>query len=170
MKVFFIKGKQYVSTSTTGNYTKIVNQLIADHGSGFVYFKGGSKLKIGFSVFNDIDLSFPRTLTVPYRQLLKGYMTADDVMRLIDFTPAELQPQADGKFKYFTDVVKLEGEPNWYYSIKDVTQMYWNMIANEVKKHGFKSNYEFPEKVGIEVTSKNLKINIKYKIKDNEKR
>lgn len=170
MKVFFIKGKQYVSTSTTGNYTKIVNQLIADHGAGFVYFKGGSKLKIGFSVFNDIDLSFPRTLTVPYRQLLKGYMTADDVMRLIDFTPAELQPQADGKFKYFTDVVKLEGEPNWYYSIKDVTQMYWNMIANEVKKHGFKSNYEFPEKVGIEVTSKNLKINIKYKIKDNEKR
>ena len=86
MKVFFIKGKQYVSTSTTGNYTKIVNQLIADHGSGFVYFKGGGKLKIGFSVFNDIELSFPRTLTVPYRQLLKCYMTADDVLRLIDFT------------------------------------------------------------------------------------
>lgn len=163
MKVFFIKGKQYVSTSTSGNYKKTVEQIISDHGSGFVYFKGCNKQKIGFSVFNDIDLSFPRTLTVPYRQLMKSYMTADDILRLFDFSQIELQPQTDGTFKYFTDVVKLEGEPDLYYSIKDVTRMYWNMIANEVKKYGFSSNYEFPEKVEIEVSSTNLKVHIKYK-------
>ena len=163
MIVFFIKGKQYVSTSTPGNYKKTVEQIIADHGSGFVYFKGCNKQKIGFSVFNDIDLSFPRTLIVPYRQLMKSYMTADDILRLFDFSPIELQPQTDGTFKYFTDVVKLEDEPDLYYSIKDVTRMYWNMIANEVKKYGFSSNYEFPEKVEIEVSSTNLKVHIKYK-------
>jgi len=163
MKVFFIKGKQYVSTSTPGNYKKTVEQIIADHGSGFVYFKGCNKQKIGFSVFNDINLSFPRTLTVPYRQLLKSYMTADDILKLINFSQDELRPQADGSFKYFTDVIKLENEPDLYYSIKDVTQMYWNMVANEVKKHGFNSNYEFPEKVEIEVSSTNLKVRIKYK-------
>ena len=163
MKIFFVKGKQYVSTSTSGNYSLITKQIIADHGAGFVYLRVSHKSKIGTIVLNRLSLDFPRTLTVPYRQLMKVYMTADDVLRLIDLPPTDLLPQEDGTFKYFTDVVKLDGNPVWYYSIKDVTQLYWNMIANSVRGHGFNSQYEFPEKVEIEATSKNLKVNINYK-------
>ena len=110
MKVFIIEGKPHVSTSTSGNYSKLIGELVNDHGQGFVFAYPHHKQKIGFSEFNDVELKFPRKLSVKYRRLCREYMTSEDILRLIDFSPTELQPQADGTFEYFTDLIKLEGE------------------------------------------------------------
>lgn len=163
MKVFFIKGKQYVSTSSKGNYSKVVDQIIKDCGGGFVYFKASHRLKIGFSEFNDLHLSFPRSLAVPYRQIFKLYMLAEDVKRLLGFGDQELEPQEDGTYEFFTDVIQINGLPERYYSIKDVEELYWNLISNTVKSHGFGSHYEFPGKISIEVNSKKLEVKVEYK-------
>lgn len=163
MKIFFLKGIEYVSTSSKGNYNKVVQQIVDDHGKGFVYLRVSHNHKIGFSVFNDLHLTFPRTLPIPYSNVFKSYMLAEDVKRLLGFTDDELEPKDDGSYEFFTDVIQINGEPERYYSIKDVRELYWRLIANTVKSYGFGTHYEFPGKVSIEVNSKNLKVTVEYK-------
>ena len=63
----------------------------------------------------------------------------------------------------FTDKIQINGEPDVYIAMKEVADMYWRRIASEVRKHGFNSNYEFPSKIELTVTSKYFTVQIDYK-------
>ena len=47
MRPFFIGNKMYIATTTVGNYSKVLKQIIADWGKKFVFYKERSKTKIG---------------------------------------------------------------------------------------------------------------------------
>lgn len=50
MRVFFIEDKMYIATTTVGNYSKVLKQIIADWGEKFVFYKERSKTKFGGGV------------------------------------------------------------------------------------------------------------------------
>ena len=158
MKKFIIKDKWYESTSTPGNYSKVIQQLVNDWGTGNVYFKVSHRHKIAFMEWNYIEFTIKRSLST-YKELYKAYMTPDDAMRLLDFTPSDFVPDANGKLQYFPDYVKLEKDPTIYVSIKDVRECYWNVIANNIRG----TKFEWPGKIEISVNSSGIKVHIDYK-------
>ena len=160
MRVFFIEDKMYIATTTVGNYSKVLKQIIADWGEKFVFYKERSKTKFGTLPFPArVELSFSRPLPVPYRAILKAYVCASDVTYILDLPSTAF----DMDDTTFTDKIQINGEPDVYIAMKEVTDMYWRRIAAEVRKHGFDSNYEFPGKIELTVTSKYFTVQINYK-------
>lgn len=160
MRVFFIEDKMYIATTTVGNYSKVLKQIIADWGEKFVFYKERSKKKFGTLPFPArVELSFSRPLPVPYRAILKAYVCVSDVKYILDLPSTAF----DMDDTTFTDKIQINGEPDVYIAMKEVTDMYWRRIAAEVRKHGFDSNYEFPGKIELTVTSKYFTVQINYK-------
>lgn len=160
MRVFFIEDKMYIATTTVGNYSKVLKQIIADWGEKFVFYKERSKTKFGTLPFPArVELSFSRPLPVPYRAILKAYVCVSDVKYILDLPSTAF----DMDDTTFTDKIQINGEPDVYIAMKEVTDMYWRRIAAEVRKHGFDSNYEFPGKIELTVTSKYFTVQINYK-------
>ena len=150
----------YIATTTVGNYSKVLKQIIADWGEKFVFYKERSKTKIGTLPFPArVELSFSRPLPVPYRAILKAYVCVSDVKYILDLPSTAF----DMDDTTFTDKIQINGEPDVYIAMKEVTDMYWRRIAAEVRKHGFDSNYEFPGKIELTVTSKYFTVQINYK-------
>lgn len=157
---FFIEDKMYIATTTVGNYSKVLKQIIADWGEKFVFYKERSKTNFGTLPFPArVELSFSRPLPVPYRAILKAYVCASDVKYILDLPSTAF----DMDDTTFTDKIQINGEPDVYIAMKEVTDMYWRRIAAEVRKHGFDSNYEFPGKIELTVTSKYFTVQINYK-------
>lgn len=70
MRPFFIGNKMYIATTTVGNYSKVLKQIIADWGKRFVFYKERSKTKIGTLPFPArVELSF----LVPCLYLIEQY-------------------------------------------------------------------------------------------------
>ena len=160
MRVFFIGDKMYIATTTVGNYSKVLKQIIADWGEKFVFYKERSKTKFGTLPFPArVELSFSRPMPVPYRAILKAYVCASDVKYILDLPSTAF----DMDDTTFTDKIQINGEPDVYIAMKEVADMYWRRIASEVRKQGFNSNYEFPGKIELTVTSKYFTVQIDYK-------
>ena len=150
----------YIATTTVGNYSKVLKQIIADWGEKFVFYKERSKTKFGTLPFPArVELSFSRPLPVTYRAILKAYVCVSDVKYILDLPSTAF----DMDDTTFTDKIQINGEPDVYIAMKEVTDMYWRRIAAEVRKHGFDSNYEFPGKIELTVTSKYFTVQIYYK-------
>ena len=165
MKIFFIRDKQYVSTSSQGNLGKIVSQINDDWGAGNVFFKASHKNKIGTIVFNHVDISFARSLPFQYHKLLDLYMPKSDAMRLVPFTDADFVPDNQGKYKHFKEVIEIVGIAEPFVLIQDVINIYRNIIIMAIRNHGFSNNnYEFPTKIEVQVYSNTMKVSINYKV------
>ena len=109
MRVFFIEDKMYIATTTVGNYSKVLKQIIADWGEKFVFYKERSKTKFGTLPFPArVELSFSRPLPVPYRAILKAYVCVSDVKYILDLPSTAF----DMDDTTFTDKIQINGEPD----------------------------------------------------------